>query len=189
MTGEPAAERYACPSCGGPVWPGDNFCEACRADLSPVLVSGDGDVAAKACPTCPGAPVTTEGYCESCGRKLPSAADHAELTLGLVAGVTDRGLRHRRNEDAMALATAHTPDGPVAIAVVCDGVSTASLADEAARAAAGTAMHALITAVRSGGDPAEASVTAFGAAKDALIAMAASAPAAAANAPSATYVS
>ena len=50
--------------------------------------------------------------------------DHAEVDLGLLAGVTDRGLRHEQNEDAMEIAVADTGAGPVPLAVVCDGVST-----------------------------------------------------------------
>src|SRR5579872_7131404 len=52
--------------------------------------------------------------------------DHQEVDLGLLADVTDRGLRHHRNEDAMELAVAQTGDGPVIVAVVCDGVSTST---------------------------------------------------------------
>ena len=40
--------------------------------------------------------------------------DHAEEDLGQLAGVSDRGLRHPRNEDAFHLAVAPTADGPVA---------------------------------------------------------------------------
>ena len=53
----------------------------------------------------------------------PSSRDHAEIELGPAAGVSDRGLRHHRNEDAMALAAEQAPDGPAVVAVVCDGVS------------------------------------------------------------------
>ena len=86
------------------------------------------------------AAVGPDGYCENCGRKVPVGRDHAELDLGLVAGVTDRGLRHQRNEDAMALATATGPHGPVALAVVSDGVSSAPRPDEASLTAVRTAM-------------------------------------------------
>ncbi len=48
-----------------------------------------------------------------------------EEDLGQVAGVSDRGLRHSRNEDAMHFAVAETDAGPVAVAIVCDGVSSA----------------------------------------------------------------
>ena len=51
--------------------------------------------------------------------------DHMEEDLGQVAGVSDRGLRHSRNEDAMHFAVADTDAGPVAVAIVCDGVSSA----------------------------------------------------------------
>ena len=51
--------------------------------------------------------------------------DHMEEDLGQVAGVSDRGLRHSRNEDAMHFAVADNDGGPVAVAIVCDGVSSA----------------------------------------------------------------
>src|SRR3954451_18769006 len=57
--------------------------------------------------------------------------DHAELDAGLVAGVTDRGVRHQRNEDAIALATVYTAEGPVPLAIISDGVSSAPRPHEA----------------------------------------------------------
>ena len=81
---------------------------------------------ARECPVCsaddPDGPASVgpDGYCQACGRKVPVSRDHAEFDLGLLAGVTDRGLRHQRNEDAMALATASGPLGQVALAVVSD---------------------------------------------------------------------
>ncbi len=184
--GQPPAPAGACPSCGQPVWPGDNFCEACRAELWPALVSGDRGEAATQCPSCPGSPVTADGYCESCGHKVPSGADHTELDLGLLAGVTDRGVRHHRNEDAMAIAVVPTADGPVRVAVVCDGVSTSSRPDEAACAGARAAVLVLLAAVRGGEDLADASARAVKAAQRALDDLAG---AELANAPSATFVS
>src|SRR5260370_23964335 len=50
--------------------------------------------------------------------------DHAELDAGLMAGVTDRGVRPQRNEDAIALATVHTADGPVPLPGISDRVSS-----------------------------------------------------------------
>lgn len=146
----------ACPSCGHAAGPEDNFCEACQAELSPIAVS-DGGTGPGACPDDPEAAVTPEGFCEACGRKLPDGRDHMEFNLGLIAGVTDRGLRHKRNEDAIALATAHGADGPAVVAVVCDGVSSASRPDEASLAAARTASRVLLEAVRAGSDLARAS--------------------------------
>src|SRR5260370_34887130 len=105
--------------------------------------------------TPPGA-ITAEGYCETCGRKVPSGRDHSELDLALLAGVTDRGLRHARNEDAMALATADIPGGPMAIAVVCDGGSTSPRPDDASLAAAQTSVRRLLTSAARGDSRGEA---------------------------------
>ena len=107
MTTGPGAA--ACPNCGRAVAATDNFCEGCRTELAPAAVSGDAPVPASECPACHSAQITADGYCESCGRKQPAGRDHIELDLGLLAGVTDKGLRHSRNEDAMALATAERP--------------------------------------------------------------------------------
>jgi serine/threonine protein phosphatase PrpC len=178
-----------CPSCGATVWPDDNFCEVCRTELAPAQFSGAEPGLSPRCPDCPDAGVTPEGYCESCGRKVPDGSDHSELELDLLAGITDRGLRHHRNEDAMALATTQAPGGePVALAVVCDGVSTSSRPDEASHRAAKTAMEVLLSGVRTSADTELASTEAFTAAREALIAMAEEDPAAV-NAPSATFVS
>ena len=190
MTGGPAEVGGTCPTCGEPVGATDSFCESCGTDLAPAVVSTASPGYTPECPVCsvdPSAPpgaVSPEGYCESCGRKVPSGRDHAELDLGLLAGVTDRGLSHSRNEDAMALATAATPGGQVAIAVVCDGVSSSPRPDEASLAAAQTAVRVLLTSARRGDDPAESSVAAVHSAHEALTAL--SSPG---QAPSATYVS
>jgi len=190
VTGGPAEVGGTCPTCGEPVGATDSFCESCGTDLAPAVVSTASPGYTPECPVCsvdPSAPpgaVSPEGYCESCGRKVPSGRDHAELDLGLLAGVTDRGLSHSRNEDAMALATAATPGGQVAIAVVCDGVSSSPRPDEASLAAAQTAVRVLLTSARRGDDPAESSVAAVHSAHEALTAL--SSPG---QAPSATYVS
>ena len=188
--GGPLAVEATCPSCGAAVIPGDSFCESCGTELTPPMLSTEPPGYQAECPVCavdpeapPGA-ITPEGYCESCGRKVPSGRDHSELDLGLLAGVTDRGLRHSRNEDAMALAIADAPGGPVAIAVVCDGVSTSPRSDEASLAAAQASVRALLTSARCGDDPAEASAAAVHSAHQALTRM--GSPEAA---PSTTYIS
>ena len=130
------------------------------------------------------AAVGPDGYCENCGRKVPVGRDHAELDLGLVAGVTDRGLRHQRNEDAMALATATGPHGPVALAVVSDGVSSAPRPDEASLTAVRTAMRFLLKTARAGESPVGASVAAAKAGAQALNDLVGPE-----GAPAATYVS
>lgn len=188
--GAPAgAAGLTCPNCGEPVWPDDNFCQACSTELAPAVTSGDSTEPASAqCPNCAASHITPEGYCESCGYKLPAGNDHVELELDLVAGVTDKGLRHSRNEDAMALATTQSSTGPVALAVVCDGVSTSSHPDQASQAASQTAMQVLLAAVRSGADLSASSARAVRAAQKALTDLADS-ESLHANAPSATFVS
>jgi serine/threonine protein phosphatase PrpC len=113
-----------------------------------------------------------------------ASRDHEELDLGSLAGVTDRGLRHPRNEDAMALATVVLPDGPAALVVVSDGVSSAPRPDEASLTAVKTAILALEQAIGAGTDPADAS-------RDAALAAAAELRdlAGSDGAPAATYVS
>ncbi len=185
---EPPTTELRCPNCGEPIWPDDNFCESCRAELSPALLSGDRAKPVTECPNCPEATISPEGYCENCGYKVPSGNDHVELELDLVAGVTDKGLRHNRNEDAMALATAQSKGGPVALAVVCDGVSTSTNPDEASQTASHSAVQVLLAAVRSDADLAEASARAVRAAQKALNELANEAHLQF-NAPSATFVS
>ncbi len=180
----------ACPACGWPVEPDHNFCEACREDLTQKretvvrVVSGSAHGRAAACPFCPSAQVSIDGYCESCGRKLPSDRDHCELDLGLVAGVTDRGLRHSRNEDAMGFATARLGAGPVVVAAVCDGVSGSPRPDEASRAAAAALVRVTLEQLRAGADAGFAGIRAVESAREALAVLAGSA----ADSPAATFV-
>jgi serine/threonine protein phosphatase PrpC len=176
------SERPSCPSCGEQVAETDGFCEVCGAELAPAVDSaGEPGAESQAeCPVCAvdetvGVPgVTEDGYCENCGRKVPSGRDHVELDIGPAVGVTDRGLRHTRNEDAMAMASAALPegDGSVTVAVVCDGVSSAPRADDASLAGARAAVRVLLRGVRTGEDPEALSVDAAHAAGDALIPLA-----------------
>lgn len=98
--------------------------------------------------------------------------DHQELDLSLLAGVTDRGLRHKQNEDAMELAVVLGADGPVLVAVVCDGVSTSSRPAEASLAAAQAAAAVLRTAAQDGTDLTEASSAAVRSAESAVASLA-----------------
>ena len=137
--------------------------------MSPIeAVSGGVPVAAAECPFCHAEQITADGHCESCGRPVPSDRDHLELDLGPLAGVTDKGLRHARNEDAMALATAESASGPAALAVVCDGVSSSRRPDEASLAAVQAALRVLLPGVRAGEDLTETSKAAVAAAQQAL---------------------
>jgi serine/threonine protein phosphatase PrpC len=87
--------------------------------------------------------VAADGYCEQCGFKQPDPHDHEEMDLGHLAGVTDRGLHHPRNEDAMAL----TSGAALSAAVVCDGVSSSANAQAAAKAAVDAAIAVLTSAL------------------------------------------
>lgn len=98
--------------------------------------------------------------------------DHQEIDLRLMAGVTDRGLRHRQNEDAMELAVVPAADGPVLVAVVCDGVSTSIRPAEASLAAAQAAAEVLRTAAQDGTDLTEASSAAVRSAESAVASLA-----------------
>ena len=91
------------------------------------------------CAECGGV-VGEDGYCTQCGTKAPSARDHfEEQPAPGVAGVCDRGIRHTRNEDAMAMAVT----GPRVVLVVCDGVSNTVDSDVGSLAAARAVLGAL----------------------------------------------
>jgi serine/threonine protein phosphatase PrpC len=95
-------ESLTCPSCGAALGESDRFCEACGAHLGDIPV------------------------------RRPEARDHQELDVGWAAGVSDRGIHHERNEDALFLAS--SAPGRLA-AVVCDGVSSSVKADVASQTA------------------------------------------------------
>jgi serine/threonine protein phosphatase PrpC len=101
-----------------------------------------------------------------------------------VAGVSDRGLRHSRNEDAMNFAVADTDDGPVAVAIVSDGVSSAPRPHEASLVAVNIAITVLAEGADRGDDHVEISKLAVKAAGKALTDLAGPD-----GAPAATYVS
>ena len=99
-----------------------------------------------------GGDVADDGYCTQCGARAPSERNHfSEQPAPWVAAVCDRGVRHTRNEDAVALSAA--PDSH-AVLVVCDGVSSSTDSDVASLAAARAARDVL---TRSG-PPAPGSV-------------------------------
>lgn len=142
----------------------------------------------RTCVACRVGHVDTDGYCEHCGHAQPRERDHMEEELGSVAAVSDRGLRHHRNEDSFAVAATALPDGSAAtVAIVCDGVSSASRPDEASAAAAGAANEALLDALPRGANPQEAMHEAILAAATAVNALAPEVPGAQ-NAPACTLV-
>jgi PPM family protein phosphatase len=104
------------------------------------------------CPICrEPAPAVTDRFCEVCGARLHppnnDVADRVEVDLADLAGISDRGHVHLRNEDAMALG--RRPEAGAATtlaAVVCDGVSTVRRPELASRTAAAVALDALLAA-------------------------------------------
>ncbi|MFE7120520.1 PP2C family protein-serine/threonine phosphatase, partial [Streptomyces sp. NPDC057654] len=109
------------------------------------------------CGACRVGVIGEDGYCERCGHSQPRERDHMEQELTDVAAVSDRGLRHHRNEDAFALAATALADGaPAVVAVVCDGVSSATRPDEASEAASVAARASLAEALPQGTHPQQA---------------------------------
>ena len=101
-----------------------------------------------------GGEVADDGYCTQCGAAASGARNHfSEQPASWVAAVCDRGVRHTRNEDAVALAAGPDP-GDHAVLVVCDGVSSSTDSDVASLAAARAARDVLAAA----GAPAAGSV-------------------------------
>ncbi|QER88984.1 serine/threonine-protein phosphatase [Streptomyces tendae] len=147
------------------------------------------------CVACRAGRVDDDGYCENCGHAQPRERDHMEQECGPLAAVSDRGLRHHRNEDAFAVGTTALPDGsPVYVAVVCDGVSSATRPDEASLAASRAANASLLAALPRGTHPQQAMHDAVLAASEAVNALAGEQPAGARehapqqNAPACTIV-
>ncbi|KIH99723.1 hypothetical protein LP52_05720 [Streptomonospora alba] len=160
-----------CPVCGDAVAAEDAFCEHCGHALRGEGAPGAGGVAAA--PTVPDT-AGSQPPCARCGARVSGGActecglrrrtgDHSELRLGTgAAGVSDRGLRHERNEDAMALRAVDLPGagdraaGSATAAVVCDGVSSSPRPDSAAAAAVEAGATALAASLESGQGTAEA---------------------------------
>ncbi|MFF9910333.1 PP2C family serine/threonine-protein phosphatase [Streptomyces sp. NPDC013457] len=123
----------------------------------------------KLCVACRAGAVDPDGYCENCGHAQPRERDHMEQELSTVAAVSDRGLRHHRNEDAFAVSATALPDGSLAsLAIVCDGVSSATRPDEASAAAARAAGQSLLIALPRGTHPQQAMHEAIVAASEAV---------------------
>lgn len=150
------------------VMPGDNrFCEDCGAVLpaAPAVPVG-------ACLHCGAGPdaADADGYCADCGHRRPVPSDRVELVVDpWLGGVSDRGLRHHRNEDSFALHAQTESD--VRILIVCDGVSSSANAGDAARTAASEACAQLQHAVARQLDASEALRHAFASALTAVRAL------------------
>ncbi|GHH87169.1 hypothetical protein GCM10018793_61990 [Streptomyces sulfonofaciens] len=128
---------------------------------------------ARLCVFCATGRVDRDDYCENCGKAQPRERDHVEQELGAVAAVSDRGHRHHRNEDAFAVSSTALQDGaPAVLAIVCDGVSSASRPDDASSAASRAATESLLAALPRGTHPQQAMHEAILAASKAVNALA-----------------
>ncbi|GAB3421669.1 PP2C family protein-serine/threonine phosphatase [Flindersiella endophytica] len=126
---------------------GDDFCEACGRRQTPP------------CTVCGGLLISADGYCETCGVRQPTGRDHQEIETGAgaVGAVSDRGLRHSRNEDAMAVSLYSKG----ILAVVSDGVSSSNHPEDASQAAVDAAATMLTECLEAGADPETATRTAI----------------------------
>ncbi|WP_405164996.1 protein phosphatase 2C domain-containing protein [Nocardia sp. NBC_01499] len=177
-----------CPGCDAEVQQQDRFCENCGQELGgkrialPNLAPGP----LTACDGCGGLRYDPDGYCVGCGQ-LRGAPDRFDADLGVVAVVTDRGISHARNEDAVAAAVLNGSGGVPATAIiaVADGVSSSEDPQVASGTAARTGVDACRTALLDGLPAAEAAMAGLAAAAQAVRDIAV----ADGHAPSCTYVS
>ena len=134
-----------CPSCAETVPEDDLFCENCGGKLGTPEPSAS--VAVCACGAAANE-VDEEGFCLRCGKRLQRpASDHVEASLSAAfAAVSDRGLRHDRNEDRFAIAQGN---GGI-VMVVCDGVSASRTSELASAALSQTIADTLGRALEAG---------------------------------------
>ncbi len=128
-----------CPACGETSPEGATWCEACGHDLNAEPLPE--------CQACGEREVTDEGYCGICGHKQPEERDHMEFGEDALIAVTNKGKRHRHNEDSVAVGHAFDEAGNVTAAalVVCDGVSSTPGSAEASEAATKAALNVLLS--------------------------------------------
>ena len=180
-----------CPACMAPAAPTNNFCEECGAQIATILHKELGSVRREPVPDCAACNadatfIDSDGFCARCGlQRRATERDHLEVSISRnLAGVSDRGLKHFRNEDFFAISQA----GAAAIAVLCDGVSSSLRPDEAAKDGALAARDSLCASLQPGQDsvPEEAMRTAINAAQLAVKALASASDAD--NSPASTIV-
>jgi serine/threonine protein phosphatase PrpC len=167
-----------------------------RCEVSSMPLSPEADpVSNQFCHQCAEPVGHRDRYCEHCGAWVADLwRDRVELKVGTAAGISDRGRRRHRNEDALALRDICLHTGPgsaqrgVVVAVVCDGVSSSDRSDEASETAAETAADTLVAALCAEDGPATATRDAIHAADRAVTELA-GCDGADGRAPACTFVS
>jgi serine/threonine protein phosphatase PrpC len=131
-----------CPSCSTTLPDDDLFCESCG-----VRLGAPAEPAVCACGA-PAGEIDEDGFCSRCGhRARRPASDHIEAVLSSdCAAVSDRGLKHARNEDRFGIRQA----GNGYAFVVCDGVSTSRESERASTAVSGRVSEFLEAALIHG---------------------------------------
>ena len=122
-----------CSNCGAKVRESDCFCEECGTGLKAAVAAG--------CTKCGAtlAQIDAEGFCTSCGFRREVSDRWEVIQSAQLVGISDRGLKHHRNEDCFALDIVQQ----MAILVVCDGVSSSYDSNLAAQVAATTVCQQL----------------------------------------------
>lgn len=172
-----------CGDCAGSAQAGHRFCEGCGRELGvrKVALPIHDSIAVPQCSTC-GERRYEGGYCVKCGSPKP-VPDRFEEDLGAVYVLTDRGISHSRNEDAVAAAV-REGDG-IRVIVVSDGVSTSQDPQAASGNAARTGVDAALAALAQGRADSDAAMAGLAAATAAVRGMSRTPE----YAPSCTYVS
>jgi serine/threonine protein phosphatase PrpC len=132
-----------CPACATELPDDDLFCESCGVSLQSANPPS-GDCKCGASP----AQVDDDGFCTRCGRRVKRpASDHIEESLSNVfAAVSDRGIRHDRNEDRFGLWMSEEHQA----IVVCDGVSATRNSEIASSTVAEETVASLSNAFKHG---------------------------------------
>ena len=155
------ATTMHCPACDLTAEDAAQWCERCGEALEARAVTADTAPAPRwlstaaqtsACLQCGRPEQTSDGFCVHCGQRRSPNSIRAALDLGPVAGSTDRGPRRKRNEDALAVGRY----GQTTVAVVCDGVASATQSDDAALAAVETGIRTVLDELASGKPPGSA---------------------------------
>lgn len=134
--------------CGATSVTADRFCESCGTILSAVrrvAIPGPAQPLEGPCADC-GNDSHVDDYCTACGNRRPEPA-RDETTLGGIVLITDRGLEHTRNEDAAAAGIVVDEAGEAIAVAVCDGVSSSTAADTAAKGASAAGVGAMLNAL------------------------------------------